>query len=67
MPRARYYNDYVIELSKYVLFEAEFKKCKPDYITGKHFVYVGMAGLDPDVLFDKHKAGIQSNRYSKQY
>jgi hypothetical protein len=22
-----------------------------------------MSGLDPDVRFDKHKAGIQSNRY----
>jgi len=29
--------------------------------------YVGMTGLDPDVRFDKHKAGIQSNRYVKQY
>ena len=26
-----------------------------------------MTGLDPDVRFDKHKAGIQSNRYAKQY
>jgi hypothetical protein len=26
-------------------------------------VYVGMTGLDPDVRFDKHMAGIQSNRY----
>lgn len=26
-----------------------------------------MTGLDPNVRFDKHKAGIQSNRYVKQY
>jgi hypothetical protein len=27
----------------------------------------GHTGLDPDVRFDKHKAGIQSNRYVMQY
>ena len=58
---------YVIELSKDVLFEGKFKKCNPNYQTGKPCVYVGMSGLDPDVRFDKHKAGIQSNRYVKQY
>ena len=26
-----------------------------------------MTGLDPDVRFDKHKAGIHSSRYVKQY
>ena len=26
-----------------------------------------MTGLDPDIRFDKHKAGIQSNRYVFQY
>ena len=26
-----------------------------------------MTGLDPDLRFDKHKAGIQSNRYVRQY
>jgi hypothetical protein len=26
-----------------------------------------MTGLDPDVRFDKHKAGIQSNRYVEKY
>ena len=67
MPRRIYHNVYVIELSKDVLYEAKFKKCNPDYITGKTCVYVGMTGLDPDVRFDKHKAGIQSNRHVKQY
>ena len=27
---------------------------------GKPFVYVGMTGLDPDLRFDRHKAGIQA-------
>lgn len=67
MARRKHHNVYVIELSKDVLYEAKFKKCNPDYITGKPCVYVGMTGLDPDVRFDKHKAGIQSNRYVKQY
>jgi hypothetical protein len=26
-----------------------------------------MTGLDPDVRFDKHKAGIQFNRYVQEY
>lgn len=30
-------------------------------------MYVGMTGLDPDVRFDKHKAGIQANAYVQRY
>lgn len=67
MARRSHHNVYVIELSKDVLHEGKFKKCNPGYITGKPCVYVGMTGLDPDVRFDKHKAGIQSNRYVLQY
>jgi hypothetical protein len=67
MARHKHHNVYVIELSKDVQYEAKFKKCNPGYITNKPFVYVGMTGLDPDVRFDKHKAGIQSNRYVQQY
>ena len=65
--RRKHYHVYVIELSKDVLFEARFKKANPDYIDGKPCVYVGMTGLDPDVRFDKHKAGIQANRYAQKY
>ena len=67
MARRNNHNVYVIELSTDVLYEGKFKKCNPGYITGKPCVYVGMTGIDPDVRFDKHKAGIQSNRYVKQY
>ncbi|NNM80742.1 MAG: hypothetical protein HKM01_09915 [Gallionella sp.] len=67
MGRGKHHNVYVIELSKDVLFEAKFKRCNPNYRSGKPCVYVGMTGLDPDLRFDKHKAGIQSNRYVKQY
>jgi predicted GIY-YIG superfamily endonuclease len=58
---------YVVELSPDVLYEARFKKANPDYIPGQPCVYVGMTGLDPDLRFDKHKAGIQSNRYVEKF
>jgi len=63
MARRNHYHVYVVELSKDVLLESRFMKGNPDYVDGKPCVYVGMTGLDPDVRFDKHKAGIQSNRY----
>ncbi len=67
MRQRDHYHVYVIELSRDVLYESKFRKCNPDYIPGKPCVYVGMTGLDPDLRFDKHKAGIQANRYVKQY
>lgn len=67
MARRNHHNVYVIELSKDVLSEGRFKRCNPGYITGKPCVYVGMTGLDPDERFDKHKAGIQANRYVQEY
>lgn len=69
MPRRRraHHHVYVVELHPDVLLEAKFRKNNPDYIDGKPCVYVGMTGLDPDVRFDKHKAGIQANRYVLEY
>ena len=67
MGRRHHYHVYVIELSVDVLHEARFKKANPGYVTGRPCVYVGMTGLDPDLRFDKHKAGIQSNRYAQKY
>ncbi|MDO8906495.1 hypothetical protein [Hydrogenophaga sp.] len=67
MSRRRHHNVYVIELSRDVLFEPRFKKNNPGYVPGKPCVYVGMTGLDPDVRFDKHKAGIQANVYVQRY
>jgi len=67
MGRRNHYHVYVIELSKDVLYEPKFKRANPDYDYGKPCVYVGMTGLDPDVRFDKHKAGIQANRFVKEY
>jgi hypothetical protein len=67
MGRRDHHHVYVIELSKDVLLEARFRKANPGYVAGKPCLYVGMTGLDPDVRFDKHKAGIQSNRFVKEY
>jgi hypothetical protein len=67
MRRRDHYHVYVIELSKDVLNETRFMRSNPDYVVGKPCVYVGMTGLDPDLRFDKHKAGIQSNRFARQY
>jgi predicted GIY-YIG superfamily endonuclease len=58
---------YVIELSQDVAYEPRFRKANPDYVTGQPCYYVGMTGLDPDLRFDKHKAGIQSNKYAREF
>jgi len=67
MSRRDHHHVYVVALSKDVLDDIRFMKANPGYRAGKPCVYVGMTGLDPDVRFDKHKAGIQSNRYVKQF
>jgi predicted GIY-YIG superfamily endonuclease len=65
--RRQHYSVYVVELSRGVLYERKFQKANPNYNPERPCVYVGMTGLDPDVRFDKHKAGIQSNRYVREY
>ncbi len=65
--RGHHYSVYVIELAPEVWNIARFRRCNPDYLLGKPFVYVGMTGLDVDTRFDKHKAGIQSSRYAKDF
>lgn len=67
MGHRNHHRVYVIELSNDVLHEGRFRKANPDYVAGKRCLYVGMTGLDPDVRFDKHKAGIQSNRFVMKY
>ncbi|MEY3124274.1 MAG: hypothetical protein RLZZ573_794, partial [Pseudomonadota bacterium] len=67
MARRKHHHVYVIELSREVLDVPRFRKRNPNYIDGKPCVYVGMTGLDPDVRFDKHKAGIRANSYAQKY
>jgi hypothetical protein len=67
MARRYHHNVYIVELSRTVLDEGRFRRANPDYVPGKPCVYVGMTGLSPDIRFDKHKAGIQANRYVREY
>ena len=61
------HNVYVIELDSGVLSDRKFRKANPDYRLGAPCVYVGMTGLDPDLRFDQHKAGIKANKYAQAY
>ncbi len=67
LPRGQHYHVYVVELSDAVWNSARFRRANPDYQLGKPFVYVGMTGLNPDVRFDKHKAGLQSNNFVEKF
>ena len=62
-----HYAVYVVELAPEVLQRARFRKANPDYDAMKPCVYVGMTGLDPDLRFDKHKAGIQANSFVREH
>ena len=68
MTRGRHHHHvYVVELSDAAWNEPSFRKSNPDYQHRKPLVYVGMTGLDPDLRFDRHKAGIQANRFVRDY
>jgi hypothetical protein len=58
---------YVVELSDRVWDEPAFRKANPDHRFARPCVYVGMTGLDPDLRFDRHKAGVQANRFVTRY
>jgi hypothetical protein len=66
-PPRHHHHVYVVELSKDVLNEPKFTRCNPDYRLAMPCVYVGMTGLKPDERFDKHMAGIRSNRFVLRY
>jgi predicted GIY-YIG superfamily endonuclease len=66
-PARHHHHVYVIELDERVWNEPRFRKANPDHDVTKLCLYVGMTGMDPDVRFDKHKAGIQANRYVTTY
>ncbi|MET0540962.1 MAG: hypothetical protein ABWZ88_04340 [Variovorax sp.] len=65
--RKPHYHVYVVELDDPVWNSARFRRANPLYQLGKPFVSVGMTGLDPDVRFDKHKAGIQANVFVRDF
>ena len=67
MPPRASHHVYVVELSPRAWEVASFQRANPHYQGGKPLVYVGMTGLDPDLRFDRHKAGIQSNRFAREF
>ena len=66
-PCRHHYNVYVVELSDRVWNVARFRAANPGYRLGQPFVYVGMTGLDPDLRFDRHMAGVQANRFVREF
>lgn len=67
MKKKHRYSVYVIELAPQVWNEPKFRKSNPEHDILKRCVYVGMTGLTPQKRFEKHKAGIQSNRFVRKY
>ena len=65
--RSHHYHVYVVELADTVWNVASFRAANPGYVLGKPFVYVGMTGLDPDLRFDRHKHGVQANRFVREF
>ena len=61
------YHVYVVELDDRVWNQKRFREANPGCDVGKPFLYVGMTGLDPDLRFDKHKAGIQANTFVREH
>ncbi|MCW5632906.1 MAG: hypothetical protein KIT17_06170 [Rubrivivax sp.] len=57
----------MVELDDRVWNEPRFRRANPGYALGNPFVYVGMTGLDPDLRFDRHKAGVQANPFVHRY
>ena len=58
--RRHHHHVYVVELDARVWNEPRFRKANPDHQLSKPLVYVGMTGTDPDLRFDKHKAGFKA-------
>ncbi len=65
--RRHHHHVYVVELADPVWNVGRFRRANRGYRLGQPFVYVGMTGLDPDVRFDKHKAGIQANSFVRDF
>ncbi len=57
----------MVLLSDRVWNEPGFRRANPDHDLTRPCLYVGMTGLDPDLRFDRHKAGIQANRFVRLY
>ena len=66
-PCRHHHHVYVQEPSDRVWNGSSFRKANPGFQLSEPLVYVGMTGLDPDLRLDRHKAGVQANRFVLQY
>ena len=66
-PNPDHHSVYVVLLDSKVARVRRVRYANPNRDPAKPCVYVGMTGLDPDLRFDRHKAGIQANRYVRDY
>ena len=70
MPRRQrrdHHHVYVVLLAEQVWNEPAFRQANPQHDIVKPCLYVGMTGLDPDLRFDRHMAGVQANRFVLKY
>lgn len=70
MPRRSkrdHHHVYVVLLDNRVWNEPAFRQANPAHDITKPCVYVGMTGLDPDLRFDRHMAGVQASRFVLKY
>ena len=58
---------YVIKLKREVLAEPKFAKSNPLARSDKPCLYVGSTALTPAKRYEKHLAGIKSNRFVRDY
>ncbi len=58
---------YVIELKSAVLKHYKFRTANPDRDGEKCCLYVGMTGLNPQIRFERHKAGVKDNVFVRKY
>jgi hypothetical protein len=58
---------YVIRLSDDVLGRPKFRKANPNYRPGMACLYVGCTGLSFEERFRRHKDGVQSNPYARDF
>lgn len=67
MKKQKRHNVYVIELGDQVLYIKKFLRENPNINRQLKCFYIGMTGLTPEQRFQKHKKGVKSNKYAREY
>lgn len=58
---------YVIELDEKVAEHQKFRIRNPFYIKGNGCLYIGQSARKPELRFEQHKEGYNSNSYAKKF